>query len=75
MVRRLIFSRFEFEVAVIYEYFEYLRLFFNDLFIRLGVYLFYGESDIMSFYIGKSVNIRSRVFFYLRISDEVVMLR
>ncbi len=40
-----------------------------------GVYLFHGESDTMPLYIGKSVNIRSRVLSHLRTPDEAAMLR
>lgn len=39
------------------------------------VYLFHGESDTMPLYIGKSVNIRSRVLSHLRTPDEAAMLR
>ncbi len=47
----------------------------NDLPTRPGVYLFHGESDTMPLYIGKSVNIRSRVLSHLRTPDEAAMLR
>lgn len=66
MVRRLTSPRLEFEAAAIYEYPEHLRSFLNDLPTRPGVYLFHGESDTMPLYIGKSVNIRSRVLSHLR---------
>ncbi len=39
------------------------------------VYLFHGESDTMPLYIGKSINIRSRVLSHLRTPDEAAMLR
>lgn len=39
------------------------------------MYLFHGESDTMPLYIGKSVNIRSRVLSHLRTPDEAAMLR
>ena len=68
MVRRLTSPRLEFEAAAIYEYPEHLRSFLNDLPTRPGVYLFHGESDTMPLYIGKSVNIRSRVLSHLRLS-------
>lgn len=65
MVRRLTSPRLEFEAAAIYEYPEHLRSFLNDLPTRPGVYLFHGESDTMPLYIGKSINIRSRVGFLI----------
>lgn len=40
-----------------------------------GVYLFHSESDTMPLYIGKSVNIRSRVMAHLRTANEAAMLR
>ncbi|ELI0630266.1 nucleotide excision repair endonuclease [Escherichia coli] len=75
MVRRLTSPRLEFEAAAIYEYPEHLHSFLNDLPTRPGVYLFHGESDTMPLYIGKSVNIRSRVLSHLRTPDEAAMLR
>lgn len=75
MVRRLTSPRLEFEAAAIYEYPEHLRSFLNDLPTRPGVYLFHGESDTMPLYIGKSINIRSRVLSHLRTPDEAAMLR
>lgn len=75
VVRRLTSSRLEFEAAAIYEYPEHLRSFLSELPTRPGVYLFHGESDTMPLYIGKSVNIRSRVLSHLRTPDEAAMLR
>ena len=40
-----------------------------------GVYFFYGESDTMPLYIGKSVNLRSRLLSHLRNPDEAKLLR
>ncbi len=74
MVRRLTSPRLEFEAAAIYEYPEHLRSFLNDLPTRPGVYLFHGESDTMPLYIGKSINIRSRVLSFTY-PDEAAMLR
>jgi excinuclease Cho len=39
------------------------------------VYLFHGESDTLPLYIGKSVNLRSRVLSHLRTPEEAAMLR
>ena len=75
MVRRQSSPRLEFEAAAIYEYPEHLRPFLEALPSVPGVYLFHGESEAMPLYIGKSVNIRSRVLSHLRTADEAAMLR
>jgi excinuclease Cho len=58
--------RLEFEAAAIYEYPEHLRPWLEALPKLPGVYQFHGESDTMPLYIGKSVNLRSRVLSHLR---------
>lgn len=63
------------EAAVVYEYPEHLRPFLDSLPAVPGVYLFHSESDTLPLYIGKSVNIRSRVLSHLRTADEAAMLR
>ena len=75
MVRRQSAPRLTFEAAAIYEYPEPLRPFLNALPAVPGVYLFHSESDTMPLYIGKSVNIRSRVMAHLRTANEAAMLR
>lgn len=75
MVQRQSAPRLAFEAAAIYEYPEHLRPFLQALPSTSGVYLFHGESDTMPLYIGKSVNIRSRVLSHLRTADEAAMLR
>ncbi len=75
MVRRTGAPRLEFEKAAIYEYPEHLRPWLDDLPKHPGVYVFHGESETMPLYIGKSVNIRSRVLSHLRTPDEASMLR
>ncbi|WP_459855415.1 excinuclease Cho [Citrobacter sedlakii] len=75
MVRRQSAPRPEFEAAAIYKYPEHLRPFLDALPSVPGVYLFHGDSDAMPLYIGKSVNIRSRVLSHLRTADEAAMLR
>lgn len=40
-----------------------------------GVYFFYGESETLPLYIGKSVNLRSRLLAHFRNPDEAKLLR
>jgi excinuclease Cho len=40
-----------------------------------GVYFFYSDDDCLPLYIGKSVDIRSRLLSHLRTSDEARLLR
>lgn len=75
MSRRQSAPRLEFEAAAIYEYPEHLRPWLEALPKQPGVYIFHGESDTLPLYIGKSVNIRSRVLSHLRTPDEAAMLR
>lgn len=75
MVRRQSAPRLEFEAAAIYEYPEHLRPFLSEAPALPGVYIFHSESDTLPLYIGKSVNIRSRVLSHLRTPDEATMLR
>lgn len=75
MSRRQSAPRLEFEAAAIYEYPEHLRPWLEELPKQPGVYLFHGESDTLPLYIGKSVNIRSRVMSHFRTADEAAMLR
>jgi len=73
--RRQSAPRLEFEAVAIYEYPEHLRPWLEALPKQPGVYFFHGESDAMPLYIGKSINIRSRVLSHLRTPDEAAMLR
>ncbi|WP_431641273.1 excinuclease Cho [Enterobacter hormaechei] len=75
MSRRQSAPRLEFEAAAIYECPEHLRPWLEALPKQPGVYFFHGDSDTMPLYIGKSVNIRSRVMSHLRTPDEASMLR
>ena len=75
MSRRQSAPRLEFEAAAIYEYPEHLRPWLEALPKLPGVYFFHGDSDAMPQYIGKSVNIRSRVLSHLRTPAEAAMLR
>ncbi|MBS0970933.1 excinuclease Cho [Chimaeribacter arupi] len=75
MARRASTHRLEFEPAAIYQYPEHLRDSLDALPKCPGVYVFHGDSDVMPLYIGKSVNIRSRVLSHLRTVEEARMLR
>ncbi|CCG87141.1 excinuclease Cho [Erwinia piriflorinigrans] len=75
MVRKPVSPRIEFDAAAIYQYPEQLRPCLEALPKLPGVYVFHGESETMPLYIGKSVNIRSRVLSHLRTADEARMLR
>ncbi|MBP2171173.1 excinuclease Cho [Erwinia toletana] len=75
MVRRVVTHRLEFEPAAIYQYPEHLRAWLDELPNLPGVYLFHGESELMPLYIGKSINIRSRVMSHFRNADAAKMLR
>ncbi|RJK64629.1 excinuclease Cho [Serratia marcescens] len=59
----------------IYQYPEHLRACLAPLPKGPGVYLFHGESESLPLYIGKSVNVRSRVMAHFRAQDEAKMLR
>jgi len=67
-------SRSEFD-AEIYQYPEHLRASLAGLPSVPGVYIFHGVSDQLPLYIGKSVNIRSRVMSHFRAKDEAKLLR
>lgn len=66
--------RLEFTPAAIYQYPEHLREWLAEIPSLPGVYVFHGESETMPLYIGKSVNLRSRVLSHLRTPDEASML-
>ena len=65
----------EFDETRIYEYPQHLREAINDLPATPGIYVFHGEDGDLPLYIGKSVNIRSRVLSHLRNPDEARLLR
>jgi excinuclease Cho len=58
-----------------YEYAVLLRAMADALPAAPGVYLFHGEETDLPLYIGKSVNLRSRVLSHLRNAAEARMLR
>lgn len=73
MVRRV--TRPEFDNSLLYEYPQHLRDAISDLPAAPGVYVFHGEDGGLPLYIGKSVNLRSRVLSHLRTVEEARMLR
>lgn len=75
MSRRATTHRLEFDAAAIYEYPEHLRQWLEGLPNQPGVYTFHGESETMPLYIGKSINLRTRVMSHFRTTDEAKMLR
>ena len=64
----------EFEPAKPFEYPTHLRQAIIDLPCTPGVYVFHGEEGDLPLYIGKSVNLRSRVLSHLRNPDEARLL-
>lgn len=65
----------QFDPASLYAYPEHLRANLQDLPAAPGVYIFHAQGDSLPLYIGKSVNLRSRVLAHLRNPDEARMLR
>lgn len=65
----------EFDVARVYEYPDHLRAAMDDLPAAPGVYIFHGDAPDLPLYIGKSINIRTRVLSHLRNEEEARMLR
>lgn len=63
-----------FDAMEAYHYPEHLRPFLEGLPAAPGVYVFHSDSDVMPLYIGKSVNIRSRVMSHFRTVSEARML-
>ncbi|WP_061288633.1 excinuclease Cho [Azotobacter vinelandii] len=61
--------------AELYEYPEHLRERIASMPKAPGVYLFYGDSDSLPLYIGKSVDIRARLLAHLRTPEEARLLR
>ncbi len=65
----------EFEQERHFDYPAHLLPLIEDLPSAPGVYVFHGEEGDLPLYIGKSVNLRSRVLSHLRNADEARMLR
>ena len=60
---------------LIYEYPSHLRAQVEAAPRAPGVYFFYAEGDSIPLYIGKSIDIRSRLLAHLRAPEEARMLR
>ena len=58
-----------------YEYPAHLRDMVADMPPASGVYVFHGEDGDLPLYIGKSINLRSRVLSHLRNPEEANLLR
>lgn len=65
----------EFDEARVYEYPEHLRDSLLDMPAKPGVYIFHAVEGTLPLYIGKSVNLRSRLLSHMRNPDEARMLR
>lgn len=65
----------DFDATLGYEYPTHLRDSIANLPTTPGVYIFHGASGDLPLYIGKSVNIRTRVMSHLRTAEEGRMLR
>ncbi|EIC82111.1 excinuclease Cho [Serratia sp. M24T3] len=61
--------------SLLYQYPEHLRYTLDTLPTSCGVYVFYGQDNTFPLYIGKSVNIRSRVQSHFRTAGEAKLLR
>ncbi len=73
--RRARVARPELDPLNMYEYPTHLRESIEQLPSTPGVYTFHGAEGDLPLYIGKSVNLRSRVLSHLRTVDEARMLR
>ncbi len=65
----------EFDESRVYAYPEHLRASLEAMPTSPGVYVFHGQDGDLPLYIGKSINLRSRIQQHLRNSDEARMLR
>lgn len=65
----------DFDEARYYEYPEHLRAAIADMPAAPGVYIFHGAEGDLPLYIGKSINLRSRLLAHLPTPDEARMLR
>lgn len=75
MRKRLSSPLAEFDAAQAYQYPEHLRPYLEGLPAAPGVYVFHSDHDVLPLYIGKSINIRSRVMSHFRTAGEARLLR
>lgn len=75
MVNRRLPARPEPLLGPLYTYPEHLRYCLETLPKMPGVYTFHGDSETLPLYIGKSVNIRSRVMSHFRTPQEAALLQ
>lgn len=64
-----------FDEALLFEYPQHLRAELQSMPSAPGVYTFHAAEGSLPLYIGKSVNLRSRLLSHLRNPDEARMLR
>ena len=67
--------RADFDPSSGYTYPQHLRDAIDGMPAAPGVYVFHGQEGDLPLYIGKSVNLRSRLLAHLRTPDEARMLR
>ena len=65
----------DFDEIRIYEYPSHLREAIADMPAAPGVYVFHGAEGDLPLYIGKSINLRSRLLAHMRNPDEARLLR
>ena len=65
----------EFDAAQLYAYPQHLREAIAAIPAAPGVYIFHGEENDVPLYIGKCVNLRSRLLARLRNPEEARLLR
>lgn len=65
----------DFDQARVYAYPSHLREAIEGMPSAPGVYIFHGAEGDLPLYIGKSINLRSRLLAHLRNPDEARMLR
>lgn len=65
----------EFDEARIYEYPEHLRSSLEGIPAAPGVYIFHAAEGEIPLYIGKSINLRTRLLSHFRTEEEARMLR
>lgn len=65
----------DFDETRVYEYPSHLRAAIADMPSAPGVYIFHGAEGDLPLYIGKSINLRSRLLAHLRNPEEARLLR